>query len=182
MVANALVSSRLAYCNSLFRNLSPKNITTLQNIQIFWYGLFLVLPGLLISLQPYPSNLHWLPVKQRIIFKALVLILVPDCWQAKAFCSVSAMYTSVVKTRCSNPENMFFKVPFYSSPVHKSKAYFNKCLSYEAPKRWNDLPLEIRIAPALLCSKGDFKPICFRSLSLHSFSTYQILMVPLVIT
>ena len=33
MVANALVSSRLDYCNSLFPNLSSKNITRLQNIQ-----------------------------------------------------------------------------------------------------------------------------------------------------
>ena len=33
MVANALVSSRLDYCNSLFRSLSYKNITRLQNIQ-----------------------------------------------------------------------------------------------------------------------------------------------------
>ena len=32
MVANALVSSRLDYCNSLFRSLSSKNITRLQNI------------------------------------------------------------------------------------------------------------------------------------------------------
>ena len=33
MVANALVSSHLDYCNSLFRCLSSKNITRLQNIQ-----------------------------------------------------------------------------------------------------------------------------------------------------
>ena len=33
MVANALVSSHLDYCNSLFGNLSSKNITRLQNIR-----------------------------------------------------------------------------------------------------------------------------------------------------
>ena len=33
MVANALVSSSLDYCNSLFRSLSSKNITRLNIIQ-----------------------------------------------------------------------------------------------------------------------------------------------------
>ena len=33
IVANALASSRLDYCNSLFHSLSSKNITRLQNIQ-----------------------------------------------------------------------------------------------------------------------------------------------------
>ena len=48
MVANALVSSRLDYCNSLFHSLSSKNITKLQNIQ----NLYLVPPDFLTSLQP----------------------------------------------------------------------------------------------------------------------------------
>ena len=47
------------------------------------------------------------------------------------------------QTRRSNPEKMFLKVPFYSSSVHKSKVHFNKSFSYDAPKLWNDLPLEI---------------------------------------
>ena len=42
MVANALVSSRLDYCNSLFRSLSSKNITRLQHIQNCWHALSLV--------------------------------------------------------------------------------------------------------------------------------------------
>ena len=33
VIANALVSSRLDYCNSLFRNLSSRNATRLQYVQ-----------------------------------------------------------------------------------------------------------------------------------------------------
>ena len=48
MVANALVSSCLNYCNFLFRSLSSKNITRLQNIQncltCFVSGAFKIYP------------------------------------------------------------------------------------------------------------------------------------------
>ena len=44
---------------------------------------------------------------------------------------------------------MFLKVPHCESSIHTSKVYFNNCSSYDAPKLWNDLPLEIRIVPII---------------------------------
>ena len=64
LVANALVSSQLDYCNSLFRNLSKFNLHKLQCIQnsaarivsnISQYNI----------ITPVLKKLHWLPVKQR---------------------------------------------------------------------------------------------------------------------
>ena len=74
----------------------------------------------------------------------------------------------VIQKRCST------KSPsVYSSSVHKSKIHFNKSFSYDAPKLWNDLPLEIQTAPTLHnpVSKSDLKPVCFRSLFLLFLAT-----------
>ena len=73
MVANALVSSHLDYCNSLFRSLSSKNITRLQDIQNC-LALFVSGASRFSHVTPILKSLHWLPVKQQIIFKTLLLI------------------------------------------------------------------------------------------------------------
>ena len=133
MVTNALVSSRLDYCNSLFRSLSSKNITRLQNIQNC-LACFVSGASKFSHITPTLKSLYWLPVKQCIIFKTLVLgYKYLTTSKPKYFALYLSLYTSAVKTRCSNPEKMFLKVPFYSSSVHKSKVHFNKFFSYDAP-------------------------------------------------
>ena len=113
---------------------------------------------------PILKFLHWLPVKQRIIFKTLSLIYkFLTNGKSKYFAPYLSSYTSAVKTRCSNPEKMFLKVPFCSSSVHKSKVHFNNSFSYDAPKFWNDLPLGIRTAPTLTCFKTQLKIYQFQN-------------------
>ena len=73
MVANALVSSCLDYCNSQFRSFSSKNITRLQNIQNC-LARFVSGASRFSHVSPILKFLHWLPVKQRIIFKTLLFI------------------------------------------------------------------------------------------------------------
>ena len=144
MAANALARSRLDYCNSLFHSLSSKNITRLQHIQNC-LARFVSGVSRFFHVPPILKSLHWLPVKQRIIFKTLLLIYkFLTTGKPKCFAPYLSLYTSAVKTRHSNPEKMFLKVPFYISSVHKSKVHFNKSFSHDAPKLWNDLPLEIR--------------------------------------
>ena len=132
MVASALVSSYLIV--TLFCGLSSNNIIRLQNIQNF-VALFVSGASRFSHVTLTLKSLHGLPVKQQIISEFLVLIykyLITD--KPKYFAPYLSLYTSAVKTRHSNPEKMFLKVPFYSSPVHKSKVHFNKCFSYDAPK------------------------------------------------
>ena len=73
MLGNALVSSLRDYWNSLFCNLSPKNITRLQNIQNCLACFVSGTPRCFHVTTTLKSFL-WLPVKQRIIFKTLVLV------------------------------------------------------------------------------------------------------------
>ena len=85
-------------------------------------------------------TLHWLPIRQCIIFKTLVLVYkYLTTGQPKYFAPYLPLYKSAMNTRCSNPKNLFLQVPSYCASIHKSKVHFNNSFSYDAPKLWNDL-------------------------------------------
>ena len=154
MAANALVGSLLDYCNSLFC-LSSKIITKLQNIQNclvrFVPGAprFLIVPGATLN------SLHWLPVKQQIIFKPLVLInkylttgnpnTLP-CFSL--FIHLRLKRDIVIQKRC------FPNFPSIAS-VCKSKVHFNKCFSYDAPNSGMIYHCKFELLRYYYVSKGD---------------------------
>ena len=73
MAANALVGSRLDYCNSLFRSLSALDLRKLQCVQNS-------LARIVANTTKYShitavrKVLHWLPIKYRSIFKTAMLV------------------------------------------------------------------------------------------------------------
>ena len=71
-VANALVCSRLDYCNSLLNTISKYNLKQLNSIQYSLCRIVQRCSGEHRS--PHLRSLHWLPVKQRIKFKWCLLI------------------------------------------------------------------------------------------------------------
>ena len=73
LVANALVSSRLDYCNSLFRGLSGFNQYKLQSIQNTLAPI-VTNHGKYAHVTPILQKLHWLPVRYRCIFKTATLV------------------------------------------------------------------------------------------------------------
>ena len=162
MIANALVSSPLDYCNSLFRSLSSRNATRLQYVQ---NALARFVTGIskFTHITSSLKTLHWLPIRQRIIFKTLVLVYkYLTTGQPKHFAPYLSLYKSAVNTRRSNPKNLFLQVPHYCSSIHKSNVRFNNSFSYDTPKLWNDLPHDIRSAPDLSCFKRQLKTYLFQ--------------------
>ena len=68
LIAVALVSSKLDYCNSLYHNMSEKDIARLQRVQYFLERV--VRKALRFShFVLILKRVHWLPVKFRIRFK-----------------------------------------------------------------------------------------------------------------
>ena len=61
--ANALVSSRLDYCNSLFRSLSSRNVTRLQYVQNA-FARFVTGASKYTHITSSLRTLHWLPIRQ----------------------------------------------------------------------------------------------------------------------
>jgi hypothetical protein len=76
-LANALVSSRLDYCNSLFFSLTKKELGRLQSIQNTLCRIVCRLPKWSgtkpASISKALRFLHWLPIKSRILFKLHII-------------------------------------------------------------------------------------------------------------
>ena len=69
VLANALVSSKLDYCNSLFYNLPDNSINRLQRVQNSLARAVIPSCKRFHHITPTLTKLHWLPVKKRITFK-----------------------------------------------------------------------------------------------------------------
>ena len=162
MIVNALVSSHLDYCNYLFRSLSSRNATRPQYVQnaLAW---FVTGVSKYTHITSTLRTLHWLPIRQRITFKTLVLVYkYLTTGQPKYFAPYLSLYKSAMNTRRSNPKNLFLQVPHYCASIHKSKVHFNNSFLYDAPKLWNDLPHDICSAPNLSCFKSRLKTYLFQ--------------------
>ena len=73
LAVNALVSSHLDYCNSLFRALSCFNLHKLQSIQNT-LARIVTNHRKYAHVTPILKQLHWLPVKYRCMFKTATLV------------------------------------------------------------------------------------------------------------
>ena len=73
LVVNALVSSRLDYCNSLLRSLSKFNLRKLQCIQNS-AARIISNTSRYTSITPVLKKLHWLPVEHCSVFKTATLV------------------------------------------------------------------------------------------------------------
>ena len=72
LLANALVSSRLDYCNSLLSGIAETDITKLQRVLNRLARVVTKSPPFTRSV-PLLCSLHWLPVKYRVHFKICLL-------------------------------------------------------------------------------------------------------------
>ena len=100
-LANALISSRLDYCNSLFTSLSCKDLHRLQCIQ---NSLARIVTNThkYAHITPTLKSLHWLPIKQRCIFKTATLIYkYLHTGLPKYFSPYITLYTCSANTRQS---------------------------------------------------------------------------------
>ena len=70
MAANALVGSRLDYCNSLFRSFSVLDLCKLQNS----LARIVTNTTKYSHITPVGKTLHWLPIEHRSILKTALLV------------------------------------------------------------------------------------------------------------
>ena len=113
-------------------------------------------------------TLHWLPNRQRIIFKTLVWVYkYLTTGQPKYFASYLPLYKSAMNTRRSNPKKLFLQVPSYCASIHKS---ILTIVSHMMPLSYgmifHMIYAVLQISPV---SKVDSKPTYFRNHSHHSF-------------
>ena len=124
LVANAVVSSCLDYCNSLFRSLSKFNLCKLQCIQNS-AARIVSNTSRYTSITPVLKKLHWLPVEQRTVCKTATLVYkYLHTGFPRYFVPYLSSYSSSYNTLRSQSGGNFLVIPEFSPSVHKSVKQF----------------------------------------------------------
>ena len=143
LLANALGSSRLDYCNSLFLSLTDFELRRLQLVQNSLCRV-VTRSSTYSHIIPQLKKLHWLPVKYRVQFKiGLITYKILNKGQPVYLRELIHPYTSSRNTRRSAPNLKFLHTPTFARKVHKSIKHFSNSFSPYAPVLWNSFPFQI---------------------------------------
>jgi len=158
-LVHSLVSSRIDYCNSLLVNLPATSLDKLQRV--------LNTAARIVSLRPKSEHitpvlfsLHWLPVKQRIDYK--VILLVFRCMHNMCPTYLSELLTVYVPKRdLRSAERALLD---YKAPSTK---YGERAFSVAGATLWNGIPEDIRILNNIGTFKSKLKTWLFREAFKH---------------
>ena len=154
-VIHSYVISRLDYGNSLLYNAPVTQLAKLQKAQNAAARVLTGIPRFS-HITPILKELHWLPVKERIMYKILLMT-----WKAlngrspQYILDLVSLYVPNRNLRSSNC-NML-SVPKVQS-LAGEKSFF-----YSAPKLWNSLPVSVRNATSIESFKIGIKTFLFKS-------------------
>ncbi len=154
LLVQALVLSRLDYCNALLAGLPANSIKPLQLIQNAAARLIFNEPKRT-HVTPLFINLHWLPVAARIKFMALMFAYKTTSGSAPLYLN-SVLQTYVPsRSLCSASERCIIV------PSQRGTKSLSLTFSLTVPTWWNDLPNSIRAAESLAIFKKRLKTHLF---------------------
>ena len=143
-VVNAIITSRLDYCNALLYGTSAVNIARLQRIQNTAARLIMRSPRS-DSVTPLLREVHWLPIVCRVDFKLLVFIHLQSHAQRRASVFVRT-YVPLSTTLRSANNNML--------EVKRTRTKAGDCsFAVAAASLWNNLPTVIKTCDNLTSFK-----------------------------
>ena len=146
-VANAFVSSRLDYCNSLFRSLSKFNLHKLQSIQNS-AARIVTNSSKYTRITQVLRKLHWPPVQFHSEFKLAT-------WCTSLFILASRnillhIYPrTTILTILDAVRVLPISLMFHSFTIHKFTKQFGFSFAFDAPTVWNSLPEDIHASPTI---------------------------------
>ena len=154
-IASSYILSRLDYCNSLYVNITNENIQKLQKAQNY-AARVIFKKCTYCHATPLLIELHWLPVKARIEYKLAVLTF--KCLNDLApiyLVQLIEKYSPPRALRSSNCNLLIEKKCNYKTLGERSFAV-------SAPRLWNSLPIQLRMAQSLENFKILMKTHLFR--------------------
>ncbi len=155
LLVQALVISRLDYCNALLAGLPSNTIKPLQMIQNAAARLVFNEPKRA-HVTPLFVSLHWLPVAARIQFKTLMLAYRTTTGSAPTyFHSLLRIYIPSRSLRSASERRLVV-------PSQRGSKSLSRTFSFTVPGRWNDLPTPIRNAGSLSIFKQQLKTHLFQ--------------------
>ncbi len=155
LLVQALVISRLDYCNALLAGLPSNTIKPLQMIQNAAAQLVFNEPKRA-HVTPFFVSLHWLPVAARIQFKTLMLAYRTTTGSAPTyFHSLLRIYIPSRSLRSASERRLVV-------PSQRGSKSLSRTFSFTVPGWWNDLPTPIRNAGSLSNFKQQLKTHLFQ--------------------
>ena len=154
-VINALISSRLDYCNALYSNLNKASIHRLQLVQ---NAAARLITGTrrYEHITPVLAALHWLPVTLRIDFKILLLTF-------KALNGLAPQYLADLLQPHDPIRNLrSAELALLDLPWSNRVTRGDRAFAVRAPTLWNSLPLDLRLASSLTIFKSKLKTHFYR--------------------
>ena len=130
-LVHAVISSKIDYCNSILYGVKASTISKLQTVQNEAAKVICrPRPGSTISDQAF-EELHWLKIKERIVFKMLLLV-------HKFFVGKAAHYfVDYLLVKC--PAKRLLYTNFMDTVSGRRSFY------YASPRLWNHLPEKTRL-------------------------------------
>ena len=153
---HAFITSRLDYCNALLVGTNGFLVSKLQRLQNACARLLTDTPRF-DHITPVLIDLHWLPVKQRIVFKILMIIY-------KSLHGLSPMYLKELLSLHEPSRDFRHTDPLLLNvPFTRSHFLYSTSFKYVAPRLWNQLPLNIRSSQSLSVFKSKPRTHIFTS-------------------
>ena len=160
-LANALVSSRIDYCNSLFYAATEEMLNKLSRVQNC-LARTILRRSKFTSSAPLLKELHWLPVRSLIVHKLCVLT-------HKTLYSGLPVYLSDLLTRNQHEKGLRSRMgmSLSSGPLFRTNYGLNSFVSF-APHLCNQLGPNLQLCSKVLPFKKNLKTflfhnqICFR--------------------
>jgi len=151
LIAASIVGARLDYCNSLLYGTSEGNLDRLQRVQNQLARVVLQAPWTA-SATDMRRQLHWLPVRQRIVFKlATVTYIRHGCLDCR--CTYSAKFTITIRLE------LFTQLQQQPATISSAATAF--CAA--APTVWNSLGVHTRSCDTFLTFKNRLKTELLKS-------------------
>ncbi len=146
LLVQALVLSRLDYCNALLAGLPASSIKPLQLIQNAAARLIFNEPKRM-HVTPLFINLHWLPIAAHIKFKALMFAYRTTSGSAPLY--LNSLLQIYMPSRSLRSSERRITVPSQRDTKSLSQTF-----SLTVPIWWNDLPNSIPAAESLPSSRN----------------------------
>jgi hypothetical protein len=154
LLANALVSSKLDHCNSLYYGLPLSSLKHLQLIQNSLARLIFPSVKRTDHITPLLHKLHWLPVKLRIDFKICLITFKTLQNRSPAYLSELLIPYIPSRTLRSSDQHLL-KVPTLRSSAGR------RSFSFAAPSLWNSLPHSLRCSSSLASFRSGLKTFLY---------------------
>ena len=154
-LVHALVTSRLDHCNSLLYGLPDYLIQRLQYVMNA-AAKVITCKRKFDHVTPLLIELHWLPVRQRIVFK--ILLYTFKTLRGATPTHLTELISPYVPRRALRSADQLL----LEQPTHKLKLIGLRAFSVCAPYLWNSLPFEIKSSASVSIFKAKLKTYLFR--------------------